>query len=251
MCDESCGPPTRGMTNTRVAWWIAPLCALASLGACASDEGDGGGGAPDAGIVGPGGDADAGVEPPTEECAATCDGCCDGDSCMSGTSPAACGGAGSACEVCDPGFVCAVGMCTVDRTSRWDVLADSGVVFEDNAGGGTWDPAGGLPDPYVDMATTDGIEDITGSSGSPADTLAPSWNEVVLADVPAGGLIDNGLSTTLYDDDALLDPSDSMGTCLIELVDADFTGNVVTYTCPFNAEAGARGWTLRLRLIRK
>lgn len=248
MCDESRAPPTRGMTNAASAWWIGALCALASAGACASDDG---GGTPDAGIFDPG-DPDAGDDdPPTEECAATCDGCCDGDACLTGNSPTACGGGGGACEVCDPGFVCGVGACTVDRTSRWDVLADSADVFEDNVGGGTWDPAGGLPDPYVRMTINDGVEDLEGSTDSPADTLTPSWNQVVLADVPAAALVDNGVTTTILDDDPLLDESDSMGTCTVTLDDPDFTGNSLTAVCAPNFDAGVRGWTLRLRLIRK
>lgn len=234
--------------TTRIV--IAALVALAT--ACAGDDGGGGGGTPDAGdIDDPGDRPDAGDDGPTEECAATCDGCCDGDACLSGTSPNACGGAGGACEACEPGFVCEASACTVDRTSRWDVLADSADVFEDNTGGGTWDPAGGLPDPYVDMETSDGIDDLTGSTGARADTLAPSWNQVVLADVPAGALLDNGLVTTVLDDDPLVDPSDSMGTCLVSVGDGDFTGNSVARVCAFDADNETRGWTLRLRLIRK
>lgn len=194
---------------------------------------------------------DAGNDPPTEECQATCDGCCDGDACLSGTSPNACGSAGAACAVCDPGFVCELGGCTVDRTSRWDVLADTGDVFEDNMGGGSWDPLGGMPDPYVDLVTSDGIEEITGSSAARADTLAPDWNQVVLSDVPASALVDNGIATTVLDDDPAIDPSDSMGTCVISIGDADFTGDALTFVCPFDEGAGVRGWTLRIRLIRK
>jgi len=253
MCDESSPAPTRSMTNARVAWWIASLCALAGAAACGGgDDGDGAG-TPDAGIFDPGGgdDPDAGHDPPSEECAATCDGCCDGDACLSGSSPNACGVGGGVCAVCDPGFVCGVGACTVDRTSRWDVLADTGEVFMDNLGGGTWDPVGGLPDPYVDMATTDGIDDLTGSTPAKADTLAPSWNHVVLADVPAGALVDNGVSTTILDDDPAIDPSDSMGTCVVAIGDPDFTGNDVTAVCAANPDEDVRGWTLHLRLIRK
>lgn len=210
------------------------------------------GATPDGSVVGPGDDPpDAGHDPPTEECAATCGGCCDGDACLSGSSPSACGSGGGACAVCDPGFVCEAGGCTVDRTSRWDVLIDSGEVFEDNAGGTPWDPSGGLPDPYVDLVTSDGIEELTGSSAAQADTLAPRWNQVVLADVAAAALVDSGLATTVLDDDPVIDPSDSMGTCQISLGDADFTGDTVTFVCPFDEDAGARGWTLRLRLIRK
>ncbi len=241
------------MTTAAKHLWIAALCALG--GACTGGDDGGGtpGGQPDSGVVDPGGDSepDAGHQPPTEECAESCTGCCDGDACLSGTSPSACGGGGGACAVCEPGFVCQAAGCTVDRTSRWDVLADTGDVFEDNAGGTPWDPSGGLPDPYVDMATSDDIDDLTGSTDAKSDTLAPDWNQVVLSDVPAGALIDNGLATTLLDDDPLVDPSDSMGRCLIGVGDADFTGNTMTFVCPPDPDAGVRGWTVRLRLIRK
>lgn len=238
------------MTTAAKHFWIAALCVLGP--ACSSDDGGGGGGAPDAGVGTPDGDRpDAGHQPPTEECAATCGGCCDGDACLSGSSPNACGTGGEACEVCDPGFVCAEGGCTVDLTSRWDVLADSADVFEDNAGGTPWDSGGGLPDPYVEMKTNDGVDEIEGSTDAEGDTLAPVWNHIVLEDVPAGALIDNGIETTLFDDDGILNGSDSMGTCTVTLDDADFTGNTLTAVCPFDQDAGARGWTLRLRLIRK
>jgi hypothetical protein len=237
------------MTTRSTALWIAALCVLHV--ACSSDDGGGGDtpGAPDGGSGG-GDPADASHQP-TEECADTCDGCCDGDACLTGESPNACGVAGSACEVCDPGFVCGVGACTVDRTSRWDVLADSADVFEDNAGGSPWDPSGGLPDPYANMKINDGVEDLEGSTDSPADTLAPSWNQVVLVDVPAGAILDSGIDTTILDDDPLLDESDSMGTCVVTFDDSDFTGNNLTAVCQPDIDAGRRGWTLRLRLIRK
>jgi hypothetical protein len=254
MCDEKRAAPTRGMTTAAKALWIAALCAL--VPACSGD--DGGGGSPDAGIFDDPGDSDddpappdAGHQPPSEECAGSCAGCCDGDACLSGTSPTACGSGGGSCAVCDPGYVCEAAACTVDRTSRWDVLADSADVFEDNAGGTPWDPSGGLPDPYVEMTINDGVEDLHGTSDSPADTLAPSWNQVILEEVAAGALLDSGITTTVLDDDPLVDPSDSMGTCLVTFDDADFTGDVLTAVCPFDADAGARGWTLRLRLIRK
>jgi len=238
------------MTTAAKQLWIAALCILGP--ACASDDGGGEAGTADGGT----GLADAGrstpdARQPSDECATTCDGCCDGDACLSGTSPNACGEEGEACRACDPGFVCGEGICTVDRTSRWDVLADSADVFEDNAGGTKWDGGGGLPDTYVEMTTNDGVDDLHGSTGSKEDTLKPSWNQVVLEDVPAGGLVDVGLETTLLDDDPLWDPSDSMGTCTIPIGDGDFTGNNVTFVCPFDSDAGARGWTLRLRLIRK
>jgi len=248
MCDESGAAPTRGMTNATTRPWFAAFLAIAA--ACSGGGDDDPAGGPDAGrISDPDGRPDAGR--PSEECAATCGGCCDGDACLSGTSPNACGEEGEACAVCDPGFVCGEGGCTVDLTSRWDVLADSANVFEDNAGGTPWDAGGGLPDPYVEMKTNDGVDDLDGTTDAKGDTLAPQWNQVVLEDVPAGALVDNGIETTILDDDPLLDPSDPMGTCRVGFTDADFTGNTVTAVCPFDADAGARGWTLRFRLIRK
>jgi hypothetical protein len=235
------------MTTAARHLWIAALCILGT--ACASDDGGSGGD-----MGGPDGGGDPDVRPdggtPTEQCADTCDGCCDGDSCMSGESPSACGTGGAACEACDPGFVCALGACTVDRTSRWDVLADSADVFEDNAGGTLWD-TGGLPDTFVRMKINDGVEDLEEETGSRDNTLAPSWNDVVLEEVPAGALVDSGIETTLLDDDPFPNPSDSMGTCIVTFDDSDFTGDNLTAVCQPDLDAGRRGWTLRLRLIRK
>ena len=72
-----------------------------------------------------------------------------------------------------------------------------------------------------------------------------------MADVPPSALVDHGLEATVLDDDPVVDPSDSMGTCHIPIADGAFTGDAVTFVCPFDADAGARGWTVRLRLIRK
>jgi hypothetical protein len=225
---------------------LATFCLV--LAACSASTDDGG--SPDA-MTGTGqldsgpGRADA-ARPPGGCGPSTCDGCCDGDVCVSGNAPTACGAAGADCAVCGPDYLCQEATCRVDRASRWDVIADSGDVFEDNAGGGSWDVAGGLPDPYVRMETSDGIDDFSGSTDNQGNTLTPVWDQLVLDSVPAAALLDDGILTTLMDDDGVGD--DSMGSCNIVLDDGDFDEELLVVDCPFSPPT--RGWTLRFHLRR-
>jgi hypothetical protein len=176
-----------------------------------------------------------------------CNGCCDGNACRTGNADDACGGGGAACASCEADFTCQAAACAVDPASRWDVLAISGSVFADNAGGSAWDPLGGLPDPFVDMTTQDGPDMFHGTTAAIGDTLTPSWDVVVLDAVPARALVMTGLVVTVLDDDPV-DADDSMGACSVVFDDAMFDGGAVAYECPTSGDT--RGWTLTIQLRR-
>jgi hypothetical protein len=184
-----------------------------------------------------------------QACADTCDGCCIGEVCQPGGAADACGAGGSECLACPVAFLCESGGCAVDPTTRWDVFALRGSVFEDVVGGGSWDPIGGLPDPFVEMVSEDSPERFTGSSAAPGDTLAPVWDQVVLGNVTARALTDFGIEATILDDDAV-GGSDSMGACRISVDASAFGEGEVTSVCEPNPDAGIRGWTLVWRLRR-
>jgi hypothetical protein len=182
-------------------------------------------------------------------CADTCDGCCAGEVCQPGGAADACGAGGAECAACPVDFICEAGGCVVDPTSRWDVFALRGSVFEDVIGGGSWDPIGGLPDPFVEMATEDSPDRFTGASASIDDTLGPVWDQVVLGNVTARALTSFGIDATILDDDAV-GGSDSMGGCRIGVDPSAFAEGEVTSVCEPNPDAGIRGWTLVWRLRR-
>lgn len=67
-----------------------------------------GGGAGGGGGTSAGGGAGGGG---AATCAQSCEGCCQGTTCMTGNSTSACGGAGQACQTCFPSQVCSDASC--------------------------------------------------------------------------------------------------------------------------------------------
>jgi hypothetical protein len=235
---------------------LLPLLTLTLSAACGGGDDDASGDLGttiDAGDTG--GDdsddsSDDGDDAPPPACADTCDGCCDGETCLSGDASDACGLGGNACAVCGPDFVCGEGACSVDPASRWDVLAVRATVFEDNSGGGSWDPLGGLPDVFLNMRSEDSPEVFEGESTVIDDTLAPEWNQVILEDVPARGLTGSGLQIELLDSD--LAANDAMGRCDFAVGQDAFGEGELVAECGRNDEVDppVRGWSLTWRLRR-
>jgi hypothetical protein len=181
-----------------------------------------------------------------ESCAAGCDGCCSGATCLGGDSDSACGVDGDACIDCGSARNCEQGLCTVDPATRWDVVAVSGTVPEQDTNNAAWDLFGGLPDPLVSMRATDSPDTVTGDSGIVDNTLLPLWNDVVLSDVPARLLLDTFVMT-VFDDD-VVDADDQIGTCAVALSDDDFSDTLRQVDCPRNVGSGQAGFTVRFRI---
>lgn len=136
-------------------------------------------------VSGTGGVAGTGGSSPSCD-PSSCSGCCQGTSCMPGSSTTACGTLGLQCGACGPAFLCDAGACTVDPASRWDLVVVSGTVPQNDSTGALWDPAG-LPDPVV-VVQVGSASGATTQSSTQNDTLAPAWNEIVVSDTRADAL---------------------------------------------------------------
>jgi hypothetical protein len=185
-------------------------------------------------------------------CAETCAGCCEGGVCQTGEAAQACGSGGAECTACATGDTCQEGACGLDPGSRWDVIAVRGLAFEDNVSGGDWDflPST-LPEPFVELATENGEERISGSSNVVQDTLEPVWDQVVLGDVGEAALSGFGIDATMLDDDGAGAESDTMGSCHITVGGEAFGEGEQEFVCQPDFDAGVRGWTLIWRLQRR
>jgi hypothetical protein len=158
------------------------------------------------------------------QCAATCEGCCDGNMCRIGLSEAACGAGGESCQTCSGGQSCIDAVCTVDPESMWDVVLVNAEVPPTNPDGGSWDPFGGLPDPYLEM----NVGDVEGKSSHQSNTITPSWGtgEVVIENIPAQLLFYGPVYMGMWD----YDPTwfdDFMFDCVVNVVDDMFSGDLV------------------------
>ncbi|HET6612756.1 MAG TPA: C2 domain-containing protein [Kofleriaceae bacterium] len=163
---------------------------------------------------------------------ATCDGCCDGDVCRSGTSTAACGLGGAACVDCGSRGTCATeetNMCVVDPASRWNVIALRAKLPEKKKDGRSWDLAGGLPD---GLARGQLSGDATGDTRSVTDTLMPVWNEPIATDIRAADI--EGLVIEVLDNDP--DGDDVIAACAISIPEFGyFGGPELLFQCPDRA----------------
>ncbi len=145
-------------------------------------------------------------------CAATCDGCCDGDRCREGNLGEECGTAGDQCQDCGDGAFCNVDqICEPRSESRWNLVLLQGTFPEFQSDGDDWDGSiGKLPDPfvtasYIDLGSGDRVEK---KSNAPSDTLMPVWNEVLFEGLSAEE-IRSDLKFDYIDDDVAF--NDSLG----------------------------------------
>lgn len=167
-------------------------------------------------------------------CQATCtNGCCSATGCQPGTGAAACGTGGEACINCGVGRTCTAAACQLDRTSLWDVYISFAVLPEKSHSGYSWDALAGLPDPYVNVFTSEGASTHSGATTVVNDTLYPFWAETPVKGVKASELLAN-TSIEIWDYDTL-DPNDFIGGCALPLTPAVFDGSLQDYTCPATA----------------
>ena len=179
--------------------------------------------------------------------ATTCGGCCDGDACLSGNSPAGCGSGGNVCMVCDSAFTCSAGACVVDGASRWNVVLEQLSVSDQNAAGAAWDGFGGAPDPYVLVRI--GSETATPSrSGSGSDTFSVRFTGGAVASNVRADSILTHIDFTVMDEDATSD--DVVGRCRVSMTDAAFNEATQTMNCPRDTAGGQAGFMLSWHLTR-
>jgi hypothetical protein len=175
-------------------------------------------------------------------CKASCAaGCCSAAGCQTGNTTAACGSGGNACVACGGGRVCEGGTCKLGTSSTWDVVLVAAHLPAKNAGGGDWDPFGGLPDPFA-QATSGAT--VGATTAGKANTLNAVWNANVLENVSATSLKAQ-LKIELWDDDTVF--HDHVGICLVAVTDASFDGTLKTASCP-PAASGDAAFTVDYRL---
>jgi hypothetical protein len=162
-------------------------------------------------------------------CQATCAGCCSGQACLGGGAADACGELGEACVDCGPGRLCQNAVCEVDPTSRWDVVLVTGDVPIANPSNAAWDPFGGLPDPYVAWEAGGVLEPLSAADSTvKANTITPSWNEIVLSDVSARAIQEH-FCFQVWDDDGIGDDEITPQFCPLVL-DSHFSDTLITKT---------------------
>lgn len=125
-------------------------------------------------------------------CSATCEGCCDGDTCLTGDLGEACGTAGAQCQDCGDGAFCTdLQVCMPKSDARFNLVLLQGVFPEKTVDGDDWDGIiGTLPDPFVrayytDLATGD---EVSKKSSEVDGTTTPVWNEVLFEGLSAEDL---------------------------------------------------------------
>lgn len=177
-------------------------------------------------------------------CRSTCtSGCCTGSTCNAGNTAAACGKNGDSCVACGTGKTCSAGVCAVAPTARYDLLLFSATIPATKASGDAWDAFNGLPDPYAKIAAVEGATRYEGTTAVLTDTRLPSFNAVVLSNVPVSAL-KSSLRIDLYDDDVSFD--DTIGGCAIPVGDTAFDGTLKTGTCAASSTGVAFTFTYRL-----
>lgn len=147
----------------------------------------------------------------------SCSGCCSGNSCAAGTEASACGTDGAMCVDCGTGEVCQMGACTIDLNSKWNVEVLDGTVAMKKADGSSWDILNGKPDPYVNVVAG-GVttQKFSGTTPTQSNTFSPTWNKVVLSNVPAAVLKDH-FEIHLMDSDTFPNPDDEI--CPVDIFD--------------------------------
>jgi len=132
-----------------------------------------------------------------------------------------------------------------DPSGQYQLLIVGADVPQQNSGGGSWDPFGGKPDPYVQIAldAQDPRKTYTVRTSTKKDTTAPRYQEVV-----AHGLASLDIAKAIvqvYDADFLGLGDDSIGKCTMAFTLASGTQSA---QCVGSDKDGP-GFTLQYELV--
>ena len=153
-------------------------------------------------------------------CGVYCKGCCDGETCRSGTSSSYCGKKGYSCSSCKSAYSCVQGYCLENTTCsshtdcvsskvcakgscsspwglNWGITVVSAVIAKKDPNGNDWDSWGEAPpDPYVEVV----IGSVKKYSSVVPNSYTPKWDFTA-----TGQLIGVGgeVSITILDADAV------------------------------------------------
>ena len=165
-------------------------------------------------------------------CAATCAGCCDGETCVMAPTEAQCGMAGNACMACGAGEVCNAGVCEtpmIVQNGYWDLYLVSATIPPSKPNGSSWDSFGGDPDPYLYAYTEDTDFYWEETSQIFFDEYNPVWNELILIAVSDEALM-MGIELEFIDDEGF---PDSICYVFAQVPDPSLlTGGNIDTTCP-------------------
>jgi hypothetical protein len=203
---------------------------MATQGTCDSavtPEGDDPSRASDGGTDSGSDDASVTTSPPVSSCnPATCDGCCQGDRCITGTTASACGTGGLACRACAPNLTCGpTRTCGPDAAAHWVLVAASASVEATNSSGGAWDSNDGLPDPYVCLT----VAGARHCSPNQSNTTSASWSYNFPTLVSTGDLA-NGVRVQMYDADGVLNADDTIGDVTVTPSNSEFSSGIWSVT---------------------
>lgn len=160
-------------------------------------------------------------------CSQTCDGCCNGDTCVMATSDAQCGSLGDACVACPGDQRCSRGTCVANTNTMadtWDIVLIGGEVD-------FWDyDFSSAPDPYLDVYFSDPAtqEVYYYETWERYDTYSPQWNETIEG-VPTDYVL-NGFVFEMWDYDSFDDDEICTMTAIPTM--ADLGGPIITTVCP-------------------
>ncbi|MEO6951298.1 MAG: hypothetical protein ABI321_05740, partial [Polyangia bacterium] len=190
-------------------------------------------------------------------CKSTCPGCCAGNTCELGNTVAQCGTTGNACGACPSTQVCSNGACAVDPNSLWDFLVFTGEapLYENPpTNDSTWDPFGGLPDPYMELDLSYGQADQS-ITYSPAvsNTITPNYMGAKLVSGVKASLLFESSYLQMWDSDGFAVPAgadDDMGFCPFKLTQAMFDGNLRSSTCsPAYGNSVGVTWKINWKIV--
>lgn len=161
-------------------------------------------------------------------CGQTCNGCCDGDTCIATASNAQCGASGNACMACPDDQTCTNGACvpnTTQSTDLWDIEIIDGEVDARNY------DVFSSPDAYLDVYFTDPATNVPYYYGTSEDsnTYFPQWNETI-SRIPTD-LILNEIVFEMWDLDNGIDLDDEICTMTVTPTMADLGGPIITTIC--------------------
>lgn len=165
----------------------------------------------------------------SQDCSATCSGCCRGGDCFPGNADNACGANGDYCRDCQEGYTCNATVggrgCDLDYNSRWDIIAVQATIPDRSSNGTFWDPgfSGQKADPYVKV-TVDGLnQTVTEETNYEENTYSPYWSETTVSDVEAGDILYD-TSYELWDYDPSYRGGDDLivDNCTADFQESDF-----------------------------
>ena len=177
-----------------------------------------------------------------------CGGCCDGDACVGGDSPSACGSGGHTCMVCDSAFTCGAGSCTVDPASRWNIVLETLTVESTHHSGAAWDVMGGAPDPLVGIrvGSDTAAEQRTGAA---SDTFSVTYDGSPTVMNQRADDIQTYVGFLVYDED--LTDYEFIGWCSTRNIEeAAFAEVTQTQRCGSDPSTNNSGFTLTWHLER-